>query len=259
MTNELSESKKMGIRSFATFIEIAGGQPLDRWKMNLQLPPKSRLSMTQLLKLGPSEFYSASTTSILQRSILYIPSIYIINDYCDKNINNDLIKPFLISAFVTPQVSIFESLKTDQQIKNVRNINLMKIYSNKLKINGINGVFPSPVSTFLREASFSAGICIFTPIINNKLDTINNNSYNSFLGGMISGFITQLISQPFDTIKSRQEYKYKNSFIKTIKLIYKENGVKSFFLGTTPRCIRGMWTLGCLSYITTNLTDYFNQ
>ena len=120
----LSDEKKMIVRSLSSFIEIIGGQPLDRIKINSQLPIDQRLKVSQLIKLGPREMYSASFTSIFQRCFLYIPSIYFINDYYEKIKFTDnyeyITKPLFVSLFITPQVSIFESLKTNQQLEKIQ-------------------------------------------------------------------------------------------------------------------------------------------
>ena len=262
--NEIAYYKKMLIRSTASLIEIIGGQPLDRWKINQQLPNKYRLNMKQLLNLGIKEYYVASYTVIFQRCILYIPSIYFLGDYYDnkisKNSNLDyIVKPLAISLLITPQVSLFESLKTDQQVKNINNP--IKHLIMKYKYGGIKNIMPTFTATFLRETSFSGGICVLTPLIYNKLENSNYKYIDvlnkPLVSGMLSGAITQIISQPFDTIKTYQEYNTKNNFFQTIKLINKNEGLSGFYNGGFPRCIRGVWTLGCLSYITSILENHF--
>jgi len=282
----LSLPEMMAIRNIATLIEISGGQPLDRIKMNLQLPKSQRISFKNLIKMGPKEFYSASLTSIVQRCIFYIPSIYFLGDYYDNNLSSryknnitenkndeiltydNLVKPLFISTFVFPHVAIFESLKADQQIKNIRNVNLTRHMINKYKMYGIRGVLPSTTATFLRESLFSAGICVFIPVYYNKLNNYSNsysnsysniNSYNTILAGIGAGITTQVISQPFDTIKTRQEYDCRYNFYQTSKHIYNQQGLKGFFCGLIPRVGRGMWTLGCLSYVTTHLTNFLEK
>ena len=267
--NEVPIYCKMIIRSSATLIEIIGGQPLDRLKINYQLPKKYRLPTRQLLKLGPKEFYTASYTSIFQRCILYIPSIYFLGEYYDNNLSlnnnsDNIIKPLFISSIITPQVSLFESLKTDQQVKNIKDP--VKHIFKKYNTGGIKNIIPSFTATFLREASFSAGICVIIPIINNKLNnklndtnTIYFDKFNKpLLSGMIAGAITQILSQPFDTIKTHQEYDSRYNFMKTTKILYNNDGLLGFFNGGLPRCIRGVWTLGCLSYCTSYLTNKLN-
>lgn len=252
MNNELNNRDKMIIRSSASLIEIIGGQPLDRFKINSQLPKKERINVISLLKMGPKEFYKASFTSIFQRCILYIPSIYFLNDFYNSNLllNNNkdfILKPSFISLFITPQVSIFEAFKTHQQI-NIKNSNF-----------SLKKIFPSFTATFLREASFSAGICTITPLLI-KSEMFKNDFINdSITCGVVSGAITQFISHPFDTIKTNQEYNYKNNFIKTSKNIFIQDGINGFYRGLIPRCLRGMWTLGCLSYFTNEFTNLFKK
>ena len=246
----LSDEKKMIVRSLSSFVEIIGGQPLDRIKINSQLPIDQRLKVSQLIKLGPREMYSASFTSIFQRCFLYIPSIYFINDYYEKIKFTDnyeyITKPLFVSLFITPQVSIFESLKTNQQLeKNTKIIDRLKF---KYQNNGLSGIFPSLLSTYLRETAFIGGICVLTPKFLNILDKqVSHNGFNNIIAGGIAGAITQFISHPFDSIKTFQEVN-NLSFKTSIQNIYQTKGISGFYSGVIPRTLRGVWTLGCLSY-----------
>lgn len=234
--------KKMSIVSFASFIEILGGQPLDRIKINSQLPINKRLTFTQLIKKGPLEFYKGTFISSFHGCFIYIPSIYLLDDVynsklsTDSNIDN-LTKPLFISLFLTPQVSLFEFIKTQKQLNK-------KIYNFNSKT-----LMPSLTATYLRESFYGGGICVLTPYFLKKTD-------NSFASGCISGAITQFISQPFDSIKTHQEYK-KENFINSTISIYKDKGIKGFYNGFTPRFTRGIWTFGSLSFITNKLNEIF--
>jgi hypothetical protein len=248
--DNLSDEKKMLVRSLSSFVEIVGGQPLDRIKINSQLPIDQRLKVSKLIKMGPKELYSASFISIFQRCFLYIPSIYFINDYYDKiKFTKDydyVMRPLFVSLFITPQVSIFESLKTNQQLeKNKTIIDRLKF---KYQTNGINGVFPSLLSTYLRETAFIGGICVLTPKFLTLLKNHNDCSgVNSIVAGGTAGAITQFISHPFDSIKTLQEVN-NSSFKTTFQTIYQTRGISGFYSGVIPRTLRGIWTLGCLSY-----------
>lgn len=247
---ELSDSKKLMIRSFSSLVEIVGGQPLDRIKINYQLPIEQRLKLIDLVKLGPKELYSASYTSIFQRCILYIPSIYLINDYYSKlkmsKKYDEITRPLFISLFITPQVSIFESLKTDQQLLKNKTIydRLLLKYTNR----GIYGIFPSLSSTYLRESAFIYGICVLTPkFLNTFENRSSNHSVNNLLAGGMAGAITQFISHPFDSIKTVQEINNTNFKNSTLQ-IYNNKGIGGFYSGVISRTLRGVWTMGCLSY-----------
>ena len=116
--------KSFLIPSLSALVEITGGQPLDRWKINRQSPPNKRLSFKALINLGPKGWYSASYTSIIQRCVFYIPGIYIsrniwnvhIKQNIDSSLDNHITKTAWTTIFITPYVSIFESIKTQQQI-----------------------------------------------------------------------------------------------------------------------------------------------
>lgn len=263
---------KMGISSASAFVELTGGQPLDRWKMNLQIPKNERVPFINLLKLGPREWYVASTTSVVQRCFFYIPIIYLSQDIW-KNYNSkysifknnsveNIVKTAWTTSCVMPCVSIFESLKTDQQLNNYRGQSMRNILSQKWKISK-KSILPSPLSTFSREFCFCYGICVLTPqirdILNNYVNNrdVNNRDINisksslysgiSGLSGAISGFISQILSQPFDVIKTNQERTHKG-FTPTLMYIIRSEGITGLWKGGMPRCIRGVWTLSCLAF-----------
>ena len=255
MTNKIppTPEEKLVISSISAFIELSGGQPLDRWKINLQLPIEDRISTKKIFMRGPKEWYVASTTSIIQRCFFYIPTIYLASDIWIKNFHSDtpsnkLLHAAFVSSIITPGVSWFENMKTEQQIGNNRNKSMAKLTKIHYLKYGIGGVIPSLQATFLRESAFCGGICCITPIIHNKIKQYDycNTNLNWAISGAMAGLITQLISQPFDTIKTRQE-KTKMGFIPTYKNIYMQGGFLELWKGSIPRCIRGIWTLSILS------------
>jgi len=277
--------QKMAISSMSAFVELTGGQPLDRWKMNLQIPKNERIPFGKLLKLGPREWYVASTISVIQRCFFYIPIIYLSQDVWNNHlkysnvisnrniISNSYTENIMKTAWTTsciiPCVSIFESLKADQQINNYREQTMRKIISQKWQISKAS-IIPSPFSTFGREFCFCYGICVLTPQIKNILnntfgdntvsdntvynDTNKKTSFYSGLSGGIAGFISQTLSQPFDVIKTNQERTHK-SFGSTLLYIIRSEGITGLWKGGIPRCVRGIWTLSCLAFC----QDFFSK
>ena len=266
MTNDISIIEKMGISSLSAFVELSGGQPLDRWKINLQLPKENRIPIKTLILNGPKEWYVASYTSMIQRCFFYIPTIYLASDFWKNNISNNddtlhdkILHSAWVSGIVTPGVSWFENMKTEQQIGNNRNKNIFQLTKIHYHEYGMKGVMPSLYSTFLREMAFCGGICCITPFISKKINQNYqiNNTLNYALSGGTAGLITQLISQPFDAIKTRQE-KYKTiSFLQTYKNIYGESNLFGLWKGSIPRCLRGIWTLGALSICNSYFTELY--
>eukprot|EP00286_Rhodomonas_abbreviata_P000658 CAMPEP_0181290648 /NCGR_PEP_ID=MMETSP1101-20121128/1526_1 /TAXON_ID=46948 /ORGANISM="Rhodomonas abbreviata, Strain Caron Lab Isolate" /LENGTH=244 /DNA_ID=CAMNT_0023394947 /DNA_START=61 /DNA_END=792 /DNA_ORIENTATION=+ len=235
----------MSTRCVAAVVELAVGQPLDRWKMNLQLPPNERLPFTKLIAKGPREWYTASWTSMTQRVFFYIPLIYFANDQWNNNMGtdgvvNNLAKAACISSVVTPGVSCFENLKTKQQVcqKSFGSMSMGAICGKIFRDNGFRKLFPTMGATFAREFMFSGGICGVAPFLHTFYrDNLGVDSY--FAAGASAGVICQILSQPFDTIKSWQEAHSVNGRT-AVSQISKE-GVLFFYKGTLPRTLRGAW------------------
>ena len=162
-------------------------------------------------------------------------------------------KCVFVSSLITPGVSFFENIKTKQQISNYRRKSSFYITKDLYKKHGIGGIIPSYNSTFLRELCYCSGLLLLTPIIANNIN-VGGHYTNHFLGGAISGMISQSLSQPFDTIKTRQE-KSKTPFVHVFRTIVKEEGFLTLWNGVMPRCIRGMWSISCMSLMFEFLKD----
>lgn len=265
---KLSLYEMMAIRSVSTMVEIVGGQPLDRLKVNLQVPKAERVPVKELLGRGIGEFYAASTTSMIQRCFFYIPIIYMGVDYWNKNLKlsdplyNGIAASCFTSALITPSVSIFENLKLEQQLGRTRGginaaLSMGQIFKNIYATNGLTGVFPSPFSTFAREAVFAAGICFISPAVHVYLKE-EHDLDSVIAAGCIAGVSTQVLTQPFDTIKTWQENK-KTGFLRSCRDIVNTEGVKFFLNGMVPRVARGMWTFTCLYYCTRTFTGLYEE
>lgn len=262
--DSLSNAEKLFVRSSATFVEIIGGQPLDRIKVNLQLPKSDRVPFRTLLQGGIGSFYAASTTSVIQRCFFYIPAIYFGADlwrHYFKIENSPVVDgfaaSFFTSALVTPGVSCFENLKLHQQINMKENSSLRMTFISTHRKYGLKGLFPSLASTFSREAAFALGVCYLSPTIHKYMKKHYN--IDSVLGaGCLSGIVTQILTQPFDTIKTWQE-KTHMSFSRSLRTMIQENGWRFIFNGSVPRVCRGMWTFSCLFYCTNEFSSMYKH
>jgi hypothetical protein len=255
----ISNTELLAIRSLSALVEIAGGQPLDRIKVNLQLPKNERLTSRELMSGGIKSFYAASMTSIIQRCIFYVPAIYFGRDLWDKygklenKYSNAICASLFTGALISPGVSIFENLKLEQQISRNQGKSMGAISRTLYASYGLRGLFPSMGSTFAREAVFAGGICFVAPAVHEVLnDTFGIDSV--ILAGCTAGTITQALTHPFDTIKTWQENK-KTGFARSVKDILNTQGAKFMYNGMLPRVARGCWTFTCLYYCTRELTS----
>tara|TARA_Y100001970_G_scaffold8843_1_gene10283 strand:- start:3334 stop:4125 length:792 start_codon:yes stop_codon:yes gene_type:complete len=250
------------IASISSIIEVLGGQPIDRWKINSQMLLSDKLSFNKLLFSGSKNMYAGLKTSLIYNSLFYFPSIYALdtiwnNKYKENDgIIDNINKCLFVSSLISPVVSCFENIKTEQQVNNLRDKTMTYIIKKRYNKYGIVGIIPSYYSTFYRESIYCGGLLILSPIISKKIKT--NNSYmNNCVGGALAGLISQVISQPFDTIKTRQE-KYKKGMVDIIKSIIRNENIKTFWDGCVPRCIRGMWSVSCMSIMFHYFSENFN-
>ena len=242
---------KAKISSLSSIVEVLGGQPIDRWKTNSQLLSSEKISFRHLIFSGRKNLYAGLTTCLVYNSLFYFPSIYVLDSIWDKkykknnSIMDNLNKCLFVSATISPIVSGFENIKTDQQVNNLRDKHMFHIAKKRYKRYGIIGIVPAYYATFYRESFYCAGLLLLSPYFAKKINT-KNTYVNSFLGGAFAGLISQTLSQPFDTIKTRQE-KYKIGMNEAIKMIIKNENIKTFWDGCVARCIRGMWSISCMS------------
>jgi hypothetical protein len=228
----------------------------------MQMPKAERVPLKELLGRGIGEFYAASTTSIIQRCFFYIPALYLGYDIWDRNFKmedpfqNGIMASCFASAIVTPGVSSFENLKTEQQLGRYKGHSMFQISRTIFATSGIKGVFPSLPSTFGREAVFACGICYLTPTLHKFM---KDNGFDSVVAaGCVTGVVTQLMTHPLDTIKTWQENR-KTGFIRSVQDIVKNEGGRFMFNGAMPRCARGMWTFTCLYFCINKFTSFYEN
>ena len=111
---------------------------------------------------------------------------------------------------------------------------------------------PSYPMTFARELCYCTGLLVLSPMIAKRIE-IGNKHISAFIGGCLAAIVSQSVSQPFDTIKTRQE-KYKTSVRTVVRELMKHENVFSLWRGVMPRCIRGMWSISCMSVMMNLIT-----
>ena len=178
--------------SITANIELILGQPLDRWKVNNQAPSGYKIPFTKFIKKPIKFYYSGLSSTILNRSIIYIPLIYTSRNYANniyentqnnfiKN-NESLFKTTVITTFISPSLSILENIKTYQQInyksKLIKNT-IVNFTDNNCKISSETSFVSKYMkllkpktltATFLREWCFCYGLFELNKHIYNILD-----------------------------------------------------------------------------------------
>ena len=122
---------------------------------------------------------------------------------------------------------------------------LIKIYQEE----GFRAYYKGLGSCLLRDLPFS-GLSygfyeLFSEVIGGVLGTDKYNVYSRISSSILAGFTATLLTQPFDIIKTRQQFshlapngdhQYK-SILDAILKIYKNEGVKGFTIGLNVRLV----------------------
>ena len=227
--------------------ELSLGLPLDRIKIGLQsgssfreiiYPARSSgfgnprnlfAGFRTQIKSNISYWFAGHTPSIINRCFIYLPGIAFLNSGysnhiepwlcwaggCPSLTSQVLVKPILVSAAISPYVSLFEGLKLAQQLGH------QKVYPpeiNKFISAGTHGypssttttqttyqqpstyqlvrgvinsgrggiLFASFWPTFARETAFISGMCAIQPHITNYLLTAETDISGALFSPMMS-------------------------------------------------------------------------
>lgn len=201
---------KVGLQSGSSFREIilpVGAIPGTQSRSSRSGVPQNLLAEFRAqIKPNISYWFAGHTPSIINRCFIYLPGIAFLNSRysnhiepwvcwaggCSSLTSQVLVKPILVSAAISPYVSLFEGLKLAQQLGH------RKVYPqeiNKFISTGTHG-YPSTASlapttyqlargvinsgrpgilfasfwpTFARETAFISGMCAIQPQITNYL------------------------------------------------------------------------------------------
>ncbi|GIY29226.1 hypothetical protein CDAR_206571 [Caerostris darwini] len=117
---------------------------------------------------------------------------------------------------------------------------LHKIY----KIEGKKGLFSGLVPTLMRDAPFSGIYLMFYTQAKKMVPSSMHEHVLivpiNFSCGIIAGFLASAITQPADVIKTKMQLypqRY-NTVPIAVTLVFKDSGVKGFFVGMVPRVLR---------------------
>lgn len=245
------DTKKIFSQGIAGFNEIFITFPLENLKTRQQLNENKNFSLSKIFYntikneslFGLYRGISINAISNIPRSIFRF-SIF---EYSKKNYQ--IISPFYTNLIAGLNVGIWESIIFSIPIETIRtkiihNPNLqIKVL---LKEEGLLGIYRGCISTILRQ-SLNQGIRFSTYhflITNDK----NINEQRKFFYGCSSGFISTIITQPIDVIKTRQQQLKDER--KTIKEIFGELYLnpKLFYKGFWLRAIKLSLSQGILFY-----------
>jgi hypothetical protein len=243
--------KKIISQGIAGFNEIFITFPLENLKTRQQLKenknlPLSKIFINTLKNESPLGLYrgmSINLFSNVPRSIFRF-SLF---EYTKNNFQ--IISPFYTNLFAGLNVGIWESVFFSIPVETIRT---KLIHNPKLQIKGlikeegILGIYRGCSSTILRQ-SLNQGIRFSTYNFFTSIDGEITDS-KKFLYGCGAGFISTLITQPIDVIKTRQQQLITER--KTIRDIFVElsQNKKLFYKGFWLRSVRLSFAQGILFY-----------
>ena len=114
--------------------------------------------------------------------------------------------------------------------------------------DGIMGMYRGFAGTTLKQASatsFRMGSYNIIKDFEVKRNIPQNTGMN-FANGAAAGIITTLLSQPFDTIKTRSQSAKATTTVEAVKGIWSDGGLRPFWRGTVMRLSRTVFSGGVL-------------
>lgn len=150
---------------------------------------------------------------------------------------------------VTPTETIKTKIIHDQFSASPRYKGLVHGISLMVKEEGIQGIYRGVVPTMLKQGCNQATRFLVYTNLMDVIKTYRKTSGSSSvppawltaLTGGAAGFFSVYVTMPFDIVKTRMQglerAQYKNSF-DCLTSIYRKEGLKAYWRGTTPRLLR---------------------
>ncbi|CZR61286.1 related to tricarboxylate transport protein, mitochondrial precursor [Phialocephala subalpina] len=114
--------------------------------------------------------------------------------------------------------------------------------------DGFKGLYRGLAGTTLKQASatsFRMGSYNIIKDFEEKRGITQNTTVN-FGNGAVAGVVTTVLSQPFDTVKTRSQAVEVTTTMQAITSVLKEEGVRGFWRGTVMRLSRTVFSGGIL-------------
>ncbi|XP_031574117.1 mitochondrial glycine transporter-like [Actinia tenebrosa] len=122
--------------------------------------------------------------------------------------------------------------------------NMQDAFVSIWRSEGSKGLYSGLLATVARDAPFSGLYLMFYTQIKRRardlLQVRDLSSRQNFTCGLIAGFLSSIVTQPADVVKTRLQlnpYKYASNK-DAVLCILKDNGVEGLFRGLIPRTIR---------------------
>lgn len=112
--------------------------------------------------------------------------------------------------------------------------------------DGLRGLYRGLVGTTLKQASATSFRMGSYNIIKDAEERrgVEQNTVVNFANGAVAGVVTTLLSQPFDTVKTRSQSAKATTTMQAIRSVLVEDGVRGFWKGTVMRLSRTVFSGG---------------
>lgn len=252
---------------------IVGGilQPLEILKTNMILNPSlnKKIESSSFFKsayycahdvytkeglLGFWRGLSPALLKMVSSSMIYFASLSVIDENLSSLFpqNNDSINFLssslsrILSGFLTNPLAVVRTRFEVVGFSEYKSISdaLFKIYRNE----GVRGLFSGVVVTAARDAPFAGIYFVLYVKVKRLMEEATQRKFlNTFVAGMFAGIVATVLTNPFDIIRARIQYRaftheqgnrYYTGLWDGINKIYKHEGMEGFMKGLGPRLVR---------------------
>lgn len=189
---DLSSFQTLLISNLSNTVEVSIQHPLFVLKNHLQYGKKIKYSIRNLYSGYFFNLYSLNCITSFQ----YLTYGYLYKK-TKKDFQSSIISGTLSGFIASPfEYCSINKKKEDSLIKTLKR---REIYTK---------FYIGLPSTLMRESIYTFGLLSLNPMIENKI----KSKYSGIYSSIISGLICTILTQPFDTIKTYQQYNQKNIY-----------------------------------------------
>ena len=123
---------------------------------------------------------------------------------------------------------------------------------------GFKSIYRGFTPTMIRDGGYAAGYLAIAPLVTRKMmEHVDNQHLATLSGGVLTGVGATVFTQPFDMIRGTMQLNAQGNVRETIKRLYKEGGVLSFWRGGWSRGAEVVVAITLMSSLTDSLSRQF--
>lgn len=228
-------------------------QPLDLMKTRIQQQAELRLSMTGVVRnVVAQENLFGLWRGVIPSLVRTVPGVglyfssmhYMKASLCEGRPSH--LQSVLIGssarAFAGAVMIPFTVIKTRFESNSYNYKTTYQAFKNIMQIEGLRGLTSGLGPTLFRDVPFSGLYLMFYEHLK-SLVAADTRYYNPtaahFMCGFASGILASLVTQPADVIKTNMQLDRENrGMVKTVRRIYRQQGLGGFAIGLAPRMLR---------------------